>query len=202
MQSAQPPTPVPAPLPKKSLMILAMINLNEGLQMNLLWSFVPFQVAQWVDEDDVGFWSGIIGASFFFAQLLSSNVWASLADRFGRRPTLLLGTFFSCFSILGFGFSQSLTMAICFRSASGLFNGNVGISKTYLGEMTTKGTQAKGFALLAFTWGLGCIIGPVLGGLLSDLPADYPESFGHNDFLVTFPYSPPCIIASVFAATR
>jgi MFS family permease len=58
-------------------------------------------------------------------------------------------------------------MAIATRMVNGLANGNLGIAKSYLREITDESNQAKCAGVLSLAWGAGVIVGPMLGGLLS-----------------------------------
>lgn len=84
--------------------------------------------------------------------------WGWLSDKKGRRPILLLGLIGNIVTMLVFGASQSLAMAILARLFSGLLNGNIGVAKTYLGEITDETNQAKGMSLISVTWGVGVIM--------------------------------------------
>lgn len=84
--------------------------------------------------------------------------WGWLSDKKGRRPILLLGLVGNIITMLLFGMSQNLTMAICSRLFSGLLNGNIGVAKTYLGEITDETNQAKGLSIISITWGVGVIM--------------------------------------------
>jgi MFS family permease len=63
------------------------------------------------------------------------------SDRYGRRLILISGLFFSLIFQVLFGFSFSLPICMVFRFLSGAFNGNIGVAKTYLGEITDKSNQ-------------------------------------------------------------
>jgi len=56
-------------------------------------------------------------------------------------------------------------MAVITRSLSGLLNGNIGVVKTYLGEITDSTNQSRAFGLVGLVSGLGQIVGATLGGL-------------------------------------
>lgn len=58
--------------------------------------------------------------------------------------------------------------------------------------------QSRAFLLLPMTFNVGVIIGPILGGILSDLAGSYPNLFGHIDFLKRFPYATPNLVSAVF----
>jgi len=51
---------------------------------------------------------------------------------------------------------------------------------------------------MPMTFNIGVIIGPILGGVLSDPAGSYPDTFGHVDFLVRFPYAAPNILSAFF----
>jgi MFS family permease len=96
-----------------------------------------------------------------------------VADRFGRKPILLSGLCSSAITTVVFGLSTSLPMAIVTRMVNGLANGNLGIAKSYLREITDETNQAKCAGVLSLAWGAGVIIGPLLGGLLSQPALKY-----------------------------
>jgi hypothetical protein len=77
----------------------------------------------------------------------------------------------------------------------GALNGNVGVAKSYLGEITDSTNQALGFSALSFSWGFGAIVAPVIGGFLSR-PADrYPGTFSRDGLFGRFPYLLPCMFS-------
>lgn len=67
--------------------------------------------------------------------------WARISDRIGRKPTLLIGSAGAMISTLLFGFSNSLPMAIAARTCAGLLNPNLGVLRTFVGELVTKDQQ-------------------------------------------------------------
>ncbi|RUS31665.1 hypothetical protein BC938DRAFT_477342 [Jimgerdemannia flammicorona] len=77
--------------------------------------------------------------------------------------------------------------------------GNVGVSKSVLGEITDNTNQPMAFALFGFCWGIGGIAGPVLGGLLSWPATQFPTLFGTNAFLIRFPYFLPCLVSAIIS---
>jgi MFS family permease len=98
-----------------------------------------------------------------------------------------------------FGFSTTFWWAIMSRSLYGLLNGNLGVYKTYLAEISDKGNQARVFTYMSVTFSVGSIIGPLLSGLTSDPLKQYKSlqnilpSFVIR-FLQRYPFSPPNII--------
>ncbi|CAO3596247.1 unnamed protein product [Absidia cylindrospora] len=106
-------------------------------------------------------------------------------------------------SIVLFGLSKSYIWALLARSLCGLLNGNVGVLKSMVAELTITASpeqRTRAFSLLPLMYGLGSIIGPLLGGFLSKPVENYPSIFGNHgaltDFLVEYPYFLPCFISA------
>jgi len=65
-----------------------------------------------------------------------------------------------------FGTSTSLKMAIAVRMLQGLFNGAVGVAKGAVRDLTDETNEGRAYALMGTCWGMGGIVGPILGGVL------------------------------------
>ncbi|KAI8327945.1 major facilitator superfamily domain-containing protein [Choanephora cucurbitarum] len=159
------------------------------------------------DEKSVGYYVGLITSCFALSQLLTGIHWGMLSDRIGRRPVILQGLVGTITSILLFGLSRSFVWALLSRSLCGLLNGNIGVLKSMVSELTIDHQphqRAQAFSLLPLMYGLGSIIGPMLGGFLSHPVTHYPSVFGNlgilTDFLSQYPYFLPCFI-SAFVCT-
>ncbi|CAM0135272.1 unnamed protein product [Umbelopsis sp. WA50703] len=128
-----------------------------------------------------------------------------LSDRIGRRPVILTGLTGTMISIFLFGLSKSFAWAIISRSLCGILNGNVGVLKSMIAEITvdvSEADRARAFSLLPLMFGLGSIVGPVLGGFLADPVKNYPSVFGNlgfiTEFLTSYRYFlPSCVAASI-----
>ncbi|KAJ9062257.1 hypothetical protein DSO57_1012703 [Entomophthora muscae] len=151
------------------------------------------------DETQIGYYVGLIASSFALAQTLTGIPWGILSDRIGRRPVIIMGLFGTAVNLFLFGLSKSLPWAIVTRTLCGLLNGNIGVVKSMMAELTDKTNRAQGFSLLPMMFGLGSIVGPILGGFLSKPVEKYPWLFSGGmvtDFLTTFPYFLPCGLAA------
>lgn len=92
-------------------------------------------------------------------------------------------------------------MALAIRFCQGVSCGAMLVGRTYLSDITDETNDARAFALVGIVWGFGDIIGPMLGGLLSQPAEQYASSFvllptwiQHS--LLTYPYALPCIVVS------
>lgn len=154
--------------------------------------------------------AGILQGSFTAAQFVTAILWGRVADwdKVGRKRVLLIGLSGTCLSCIGFGFSRSFMQAAVFRTLGGALNGNVGVMRTIISEIIQeKRFQSRAFLLLPMCFNIGVIIGPILGGLLSDPVGSYPTVFGDRSVLGGrdgvwwmrhWPYALPNLISAVF----
>ena len=195
LRSASPSRPsgsVP-PFPWLVVVLLSLINLNEAFQQNVIWPFIPQMIRDFNvgEEADNSFYAGVLGSSYFLAQLLSALAWGVVSDRIGRRPVLLYGTIACTAATLVFGLSSSYPVAVAARFLAGFLSGNLGTTKTYLSEELHRAHLARGLSALGFSAGFGGIVGPVVGGYLNRPAVQYPDSFSSSGLFGQFPYLLP-----------
>jgi MFS family permease len=191
------PIQAETPLPRLQILIVALIQLTEAWNVTVLFPFVVFQVAGFgVPEQDLGFYSGLLAGSFQFGQFMSSTAWGRVSDRYGRKATIVSGLGGSMVSGILFGFSRTLPMAMLSRILSGLLNGNIGAMKSYLADITDNTNRTRAFSLLPLIWGVGTVIAPLVGGLLSQPAVKFPHRFRGTIF-EEFPYLLPVLIGVV-----
>ena len=150
------------------------------------------------DDQTIALYAGMVTSAFAFAEFLAGVAWGRLSDKFGRKPILLCGLAGTGISMVAFGFSKSLPMALIARALGGLLNGNIGVIKSIMGEMTDDTNIARAFAYQPIAWSTGSTLGPLIGGSLSRPAEKFPETFGHSEFFRTYPYFLPCAIPATF----
>ncbi|KAJ2915501.1 hypothetical protein MD484_g4920, partial [Candolleomyces efflorescens] len=173
--------------------------LGEFLSANVSTPFLLFMVkgfGELSDDAEVALWTGIIVSTFFLTQFVTSLLWATVAEKHGRRAVLvvsLLGTALTC---LIFGTATSLKQAICIRLLQGVFAGSVGVARGSVAFITDPSNEGRAYAILGFCWGFGGVAGAIVGGSF-ERPADkWPEVFKDIAIFNTYPYLLPCAIAS------
>lgn len=85
--------------------------------------------------------------------------WGRASDAIGRRPILLGGVLGLAISMLGFGLSKQYWMLILNRCMQGIFNGNIGVMKSVMGEITDSTNAAQAFLFLPIAWSIGSALG-------------------------------------------
>ncbi|ABU56946.1 tetracycline resistance MFS efflux pump [Roseiflexus castenholzii] len=126
---------------------------------------------------------GALMASFALMQFLFAPVLGALSDRYGRRPILLLSLVGSALSYTLFGMAEYLSflgvetvLAILFlgRILSGITGASISTAQAYIADVTTPEERAKGMGMIGAAFGLGFMLGPALGGLLSTVNLALP----------------------------
>lgn len=129
---------------------------------------------------------GLLTASYAAAQLVGAPFLGRLSDRYGRRPILLISIFGTFVSLVLLGVAEHLGKALAgwfeiaasantlilgllflSRVMDGLTGGNISVAQAYITDVTTEENRAQGLGIIGAAFGLGFIIGPATGGLLS-----------------------------------
>lgn len=202
MPSILPPrNPGETPIPLAPFAVLCLLLFGEFCSAGVSGPFVFFMVDSFIGgEGNVGFWAGMVSAMFFLAQFLTSLLWATAAARYGRRNMLQLSLVGSTVALILFGTSRGLVSAIVFRFAQGLFAGAVGVARGSARDLTDETNESRAYAKMGFFWGMGGIVGPIIGGVLEHPAQKYPWLFGKSRILTVYPYLLPCTVASLFTA--
>lgn len=195
-------SPNSTPIPTVPFVVLCLVCFGEFSSAGVAGPFLFFQIESFNvgGEGEVGYWAGVVASVFFFAQFLTSLLWASIAQKHGRRAVLLVSLVGNSISLILFGMSTNLRMAISVRLAQGLFNGAVGVAKGAVRDLTDETNEGRAMAQLGFAWGMGGIVGPLMGGLLCNPTDKFPWLFGNNEFLKQYPYVLPCLVVASFTA--
>jgi multidrug resistance protein len=108
-------------------------------------------------------------AQFVFAPILGR-----LSDRYGRRPVLLISVLGSAVGYYLFGFGGALWVLFLSRLIDGITGGNFSTASAYVADVTPPHQRAKNFAFIGIAFGLGFVLGPALGGALSQISLAAP----------------------------
>lgn len=165
----------------KRLFNIFVIVFIDLLGFGLILPLLPFYADQY---GATPFLVGLLTAIYAAAQLIGAPLLGRLSDRFGRRPILLISIFGTFLGFLIFGLAEplgeilaawtgaplnSLVLVILFisRALDGFTGGNISVAQAYITDVTTEENRARGLGLVGAAFGLGFVIGPAMGGLLS-----------------------------------
>ncbi|KAJ6570054.1 major facilitator superfamily domain-containing protein [Mycena vulgaris] len=190
----------PTPLPKLQLAIIMLVQICEPLTSQSIYPYINQLVSELDitggDERKVGYYAGL-ESLFFITEALTVLQWSRASDHIGRKPILLVGLFGSAISMLCFGLSRTFWALVISRCLTGLLNGNTGVMKSALGDLTDSSNRAQGFAYVPRIWATGASLGPLIGGSLSRPQERFPKMFA-APFWGEFPYLLPCLVTGGF----
>ena len=122
----------------------------------------------------VALFGGLLTFSYAIMQFLFAPVLGNLSDKYGRRPILL-------FSLLGFGldyillaFAPSIGWLFVGRIIAGITGASMTTASAYIADISTPETRAQNFGMIGAAFGLGFIVGPMIGGLLGEMGPRIP----------------------------
>jgi len=122
--------------------------------------------------------AAVIGGYLVFLyatmQFLFSPILGNLSDRWGRRPILLISLAGLTLDYLIMGFAASLTWLFVGRFLSGICGAAMGTATAYIADITPREKRSERFGLIGAAFGLGFIVGPVIGGELGEFGARAP----------------------------
>ncbi|EGN99358.1 hypothetical protein SERLA73DRAFT_108813 [Serpula lacrymans var. lacrymans S7.3] len=191
------------PLPKLQIGILLLLQLAEPLASQSIYPFINQLIRELGvtggDESKVGYYAGLIESLFFVTQALTVLQWNRLSDRIGRKPVILIGLFGLGLSMVCFGLSRTFWTLVVSRCICGMLNGNSGVMKSMMGELTDSTNMAQAFALIPIVWCAGAAFGPFMGGNLARPQERFPVLFS-GTFWKEYPYFLPCAATACFTS--
>ncbi|MCE9645031.1 MAG: MFS transporter [Chloroflexi bacterium] len=148
----------------KRLFSIILVVFIDLLGFSLILPLLPYYAKTFNASQTT---TGLLIASYALMQLIGAPILGRLSDRFGRRPVLLLSIFGTFLGFLLLGFANSLWMLFASRILDGLTGGNLSVAQAYISDVTDEKSRSRGLGMIGAAFGLGFIIGPVTGGLLS-----------------------------------
>jgi len=111
--------------------------------------------------------TGLLSTGYSAMQFLFAPIWGRLSDRVGRRPVLLVSIFMTAAAFLVYGVASSFTVLLASRLFAGAATANIAIARAYVADVTAPGDRARGMGLIGAAFGLGFVLGPLAGSVLS-----------------------------------
>ena len=114
-------------------------------------------------------WGGVLATSFAVMQFLFAPVLGGLSDRFGRRPVLLLSLFVMAADYVVMALTASIWLLLAARIVGGITAATQSTASAYMADISEGSARTRNFGLVGAAFGMGFVLGPVVGGLLAEL---------------------------------
>ncbi|MDZ8240002.1 MAG: MFS transporter [Nostoc sp. ChiQUE01a] len=148
----------------KAIFVLFLTVFIDLLGFGIILPILPLYAEQFGAKPNE---ATLLVAIYSLMQFLFAPLWGSFSDRYGRRPILLLTLSGSVIAYIGLGIANSLWILFIARSLAGIMAGNIATAQAYIADITTPANRARGMGAIGAAFGLGFILGPAIGGILT-----------------------------------
>ncbi|BCT92284.1 tetracycline resistance MFS efflux pump [Lysobacter helvus] len=175
---------------KAATVFIFVTVLIDIMAFGLIIPVLPHLVQEMAGGDMVtaAKWVGIFGVLFAAIQFVSSPVQGAMSDRFGRRPVILLSCLGLGVDFIFMALAQTLPWLLVGRVISAIFAASFTTANAYIADVTEPSKRAQAFGMLGAAFGLGFIVGPIIGGTLSGIDIRLPFWAAAGLALVNFCY--------------
>ncbi len=111
--------------------------------------------------------TGLLFSTYSLFQLLATPIIGKLSDRFGRKPLLLGSLFGTSVSLALFASATTVPMLFVARILDGITGGNISVAQAVITDTTSGRERTKSFGIIGASFGVGFLLGPALGGIMS-----------------------------------
>lgn len=151
---------------------------------------VPKLIGELINNDlsEAAKYGGWLGFAYAITQFVFAPIVGNLSDKYGRRPIILISLFGFAIDYVFLALAPSIGWLFFGRIIAGLTGASISTASAYIADISTDEDRTKNFGLIGAAFGLGFIIGPVIGGLLGHYGARVPFYFAAILCLVNFLY--------------
>lgn len=156
---------------KRNLIIVWICQFAAMIGMSAIVPFLPLFVRELgvTNLDETAYWSGLVFAGPFFISFFLTPIWGNLGDRYGRKMMTVRAVLGLAIAQVLVGFSQNVTQLFIARLVQGLLSGFLPAAMALVAANTPKEKTGYALGLLQSATAAGTVLGPLVGGLFSDL---------------------------------
>ncbi|MET3897076.1 DHA1 family tetracycline resistance protein-like MFS transporter [Devosia sp. UYZn731] len=151
----------------RSIVTIILIVVLDAIGIGLIFPILPSLLEELTGSGQVSLTYGIILAAYAAMQFVFSPILGMLSDRYGRRPVMIVSLAGAAIDYLIMAFAPHLWVLLLGRIIAGITSANMSVAGAYIADITDEKDRAQRFSWMSAAFGVGFIIGPVMGGLLS-----------------------------------
>ena len=153
----------------KALVVILLSVTLDAVGIGLIMPILPTLLRDLTGIVEIAFLYGAILAAYGAMAFLFAPILGMLSDRYGRRPILMLAMGGAALDYLVMAFAPNIEIFVLGRLVAGITAASMAVSMAYIADISVHSQRTKRFGLLYACFGVGFIIGPVIGGLLGEL---------------------------------
>ncbi|MGB4952217.1 MAG: TCR/Tet family MFS transporter [Rhizobiaceae bacterium] len=160
---------------RSSLVVLATVVINMT-GVGLFWPILPALVGELGGTSISGtaLMYGSISVVFSLMQFIFAPMMGALSDRFGRRPVMLVALAGMGLDSILLAFATSLPWIFAGRAVGGILGATFSVANAYMADISQGKDRAAAFGLVGAAFGIGFILGPLMGGVLGEINVRLP----------------------------
>lgn len=162
--------------PNNALLFIFITVLVDVIGLGIIIPIVPKLIENLtgLGINEASKYGGWLLFSFAMMQFIFSPILGGLSDRFGRRPILLLSLFGLGLDYVFHAFAPTIAWLFVGRIIAGIMGASFSTATAYIADISSPEKRAQNFGLIGAAFGLGFIIGPVIGGISSKWGTNVP----------------------------
>ncbi|EBW1656464.1 Tet(H)/Tet(J) family tetracycline efflux MFS transporter, partial [Salmonella enterica subsp. enterica serovar Typhimurium] len=158
----------------KSIIIILLITVLDAIGIGLIMPVLPTLLNEFISENSLATHYGVLLALYATMQVIFAPILGRLSDKYGRKPILLFSLLGAALDYLLMAFSTTLWMLYIGRIIAGITGATGAVCASAMSDITPAKNRTRYFGFLGGAFGVGLIIGPILGGLLGEISAHTP----------------------------
>jgi len=148
------------------LLTVVLDSMGIGLIMPVMPDLI--QSLEGGDLRQAALWGGVLATTFAVMQFLFGPTIGSISDRFGRRPVLLVALVVMSFDYVLMAVAGTIWLLVIGRIIGGITAATQSTASAYMADISKPEDKAANFGLIGAAFGIGFVIGPMLGGILAE----------------------------------
>jgi DHA1 family tetracycline resistance protein-like MFS transporter len=191
--------------PRRAALIFVLVTIMlDMLAMSLVIPVLPRLVLGFMGHDTASASRviGVFGTAWALMQFIFSPIMGALADRFGRRPIILISNVGLGLDYILMAIAPGIGFLFIGRIISGITGASISTAQAYIADVSPPETRAANFGLMSVAFGLGFILGPAIGGILGQVNPRFPFWLAAGLSLVNALYGVFVLPESLAAADR
>lgn len=158
--------------PRFAFPLIVATVLLDAMGIGIMTPVLPSLLTDVLHDSSIGaaaFWGGILTSIFAVMQFIFSPILGTYSDQIGRKPVILLALSVMIFYYLTMAWAQSIWLLLFGRIIGGITAATHATASAYVADISHPDDKAKNFGILGAGFGMGFVLGPIVGGLLGEV---------------------------------